>query len=78
VVTTVAAVDLGATSGRIMLGRIGHNELSLQPIARFPNIPVSDASGLHWDINALYESVLAGLTVALREEPTLASIDVDT
>lgn len=77
-VTTVAAVDLGATSGRVMLGRIGHNELSLQPIARFPNTPVSDASGLHWDIDGLYESVLAGLTVALREEPALASIGVDT
>ena len=77
-VTTVAAVDLGATSGRVMLGRIGHNELSLQPIARFPNVPVSDASGLHWNIDKLYENVLAGLTVALHEEPTLGSIGVDT
>jgi rhamnulokinase len=77
-VTTVAAVDLGATSGRVMLGRIGHNELSVQPIARFPNIPVSDASNLHWNIEGLYESVLAGLTVALREEPALDSIGVDT
>lgn len=77
-VTTVAAVDLGATSGRVMLGRIGHNELSLQPISRFPNTPANDASGLHWDIEGLYENVLAGLTVALREEPAIGSIGVDT
>jgi rhamnulokinase len=76
--TAVAAVDLGATSGRVMLGYVGHNELSLRPVARFPNGPVAAAEGLHWDIEALYESVLDGLTAALREEPDLASIGVDT
>ncbi len=75
---TVAAVDLGATSGRVMLGRVGHNELSLRPIARFPNGPVSTADGLHWDISGLYRHVVAGLTSALREEPGVLSIGVDS
>ncbi len=74
----VVAVDLGATSGRVMLGYVGHNELSLRPVARFPNGPVSAADGLHWDITGLYRHVLAGLASALREEPGVLSIGVDS
>ncbi|MBH0097599.1 rhamnulokinase [Salinibacterium sp. NSLL150] len=74
----VAAVDLGATSGRVMLGHVGHNELTVRPVARFPNGPVRRADGLHWDIDALYSSVLAGLAAAVREEPQLSSIGVDS
>ncbi|HOW00121.1 MAG TPA: rhamnulokinase family protein [Rhodoglobus sp.] len=75
---TVAAVDLGATSGRVMLGHVDHNELSVRPVARFPNGPVQRADGLHWDIDALYSHALAGLAAALREEPTLAGIGIDS
>ncbi|GAA1217618.1 rhamnulokinase family protein [Rhodoglobus aureus] len=74
----VAAIDLGATSGRVMLGHVGHNELSVRPVARFPNGPVRRDDGLHWDIDALYSSVLAGLAAAVREEPQLSSIGVDS
>ncbi|MGV8911391.1 MAG: rhamnulokinase [Rhodoglobus sp.] len=74
----VAAVDLGATSGRVMLGHVGHNELSVRPVARFPNGPVRREDGLHWDIDALYSSVIAGVTAAVREEPQLSSIGVDS
>ncbi|MCY7326217.1 MAG: rhamnulokinase [Microbacteriaceae bacterium] len=76
--TPVAAVDLGATSGRVMLGYVGHNELSIRPVARFPNTPVREAGGLHWNIPELYRSVLAGLAAAAREEPGLGSIGIDT
>ncbi|CAN5393717.1 rhamnulokinase family protein [soil metagenome] len=76
--TAVAAVDLGATSGRVMLGHVGHNELSLRPIARFPNGPVTLADGLHWDIDALYGHVRAGLAAAIREDSSVASIGVDS
>jgi rhamnulokinase len=76
--SAVAAVDLGATSGRVMLGYVGHNELSLRPVARFPNGPVTAADGLHWDISGLYSHVIAGLASALREEPGLLSIGVDS
>jgi len=74
----VAAVDLGATSGRVMLGHVGHNELSLRPVARFPNGAVQRADGLHWDIEALRGHVLAGLAAAVREEPSVSSVGVDS
>lgn len=74
----VAAVDLGATSGRVMLGHVGHNELSVRPVARFPNGPVERPDGLHWDIDALYEHVLSGLAAAVREEPSISSIGIDS
>jgi rhamnulokinase len=74
----VAAVDLGATSGRVMLGYVGPNELRLHQVLRFPNGPVQSPDGLHWDIDELYRSILAGLRAALREEPDIRSIGVDS
>jgi len=80
VTAAVAAVDLGATSGRVMLGYVGHNELRLVPVSRFPNGPVeSPGSGeLHWNISGLYEHALAGIAVAGRQEPGLVSAAVDS
>lgn len=81
-VAAVAAVDLGATSGRVMLGHVGPNELRLEQVARFPNNPVrvteGDGTGLHWNILELYRNVLAGLAAAAREEPRLCSVGVDS
>ncbi|MCS5735829.1 rhamnulokinase [Herbiconiux daphne] len=74
----VAAVDLGATSGRVMLGYVGHDELRLVPVARFPNNPVRVFDGLHWNILELYRNVLAGLASAVRDEPDIRSIAVDS
>jgi rhamnulokinase len=74
----VAAIDLGASSGRVMLGHVGPNELRLRPVARFPNTPVRTIDGLHWDILDLYRNVLAGLRAAVREEPGLRSAAVDS
>lgn len=74
----VAAVDLGATSGRVMLGFVGHNELALRPVARFPNGAITTTDGLHWNLSGLYDQVLNGLAAAIREEPELASIGVDS
>jgi rhamnulokinase len=74
----VAAVDLGATSGRVMLGRVGPNSLELQGVARFPNEPVRQNGELHWDISGLYSNVLRGLRTALDDEPELSSVGVDS
>jgi len=76
--TAVAAVDLGATSGRVILGAVSANELSIRPVARFPNTPVRTIDGLHWNILELYRSVVAGLGAAAREEPAIASIGIDS
>ena len=75
---TVAAIDLGATSGRVMLGHVDHNELSIRPIARFPNTPVRTIDGLHWNILELYRNVVAGLATLARSEPELSSVAVDS
>jgi rhamnulokinase len=74
----VSAVDLGATSGRVMLGYVGHNELSLRHVARFPNGPVETSGGLRWNVSELYRHVRAGLEAARREEPELRSIGIDS
>jgi len=74
---TVAAVDLGATSGRVMVGRAGAGELSLRQVARFPNGPVQRADGLHWDFEALYGHVVAGLREAGRTAE-IAGVGIDS
>ncbi|KQR46859.1 carbohydrate kinase [Frigoribacterium sp. Leaf164] len=84
----VAAVDLGATSGRVVVGRVDRDGVRLQHVARFANEPVAVPErepggvagrvGLHWDALGLWQSVTAGLTKALRDEPAVVSIGVDS
>ena len=74
----VAAVDLGASSGRVMIGRVAPNELELTEVHRFPNDPVRLPDGLHWDILRLYGDVLAGLREATRMADGLVSIGIDS
>ncbi|MCW2166143.1 rhamnulokinase [Microbacterium hydrothermale] len=77
-VRAVAAVDLGATSGRVMIGRVGDGVLELEQVARFPNGPVRRADGWHWDLEALWGHVRAGLAEALRREPSIESVGIDS
>ncbi|MGW4729393.1 rhamnulokinase [Streptomyces shenzhenensis] len=63
-VRAYAAVDLGASSGRVMVGRVGHDTLELREAHRFGNRPVRLPEGLRWDVLALYAGVLAGLRAA--------------
>jgi rhamnulokinase len=74
---TVAAVDLGASSGRVMAGRVGPNTLDLLEVHRFANGPVRIGPTLHWDVLGLYREVLHGLTVAARKHD-LAGIGIDS
>lgn len=77
-VRAVAAVDLGATSGRVMIGRIGEGRLDLELVSRFPNGPVEREDGLHWDFSALFAHVVDGLAEAVRREPAIESIGIDS
>ncbi|MFE6523174.1 rhamnulokinase family protein [Streptomyces sp. NPDC057794] len=63
-VRAYAAVDLGASSGRVMVGRAGPDSLELIEAHRFPNRPVRVPEGLRWDVLALYAGVLEGLGAA--------------
>ncbi|CAI9394298.1 Rhamnulokinase [Microbacterium sp. T2.11-28] len=79
---TVAAVDLGATSGRVIVGRVGPGTLETTTVARFPNEPVHTGDGLHWNLLGMYGAVLAGLrsAVAAHADPDdrVRSIGVDS
>ncbi|GAA4912493.1 rhamnulokinase [Streptomonospora salina] len=70
-----AAVDLGASSGRVVAGRIGPGELALTEVHRFPNRPLRLPSGLHWDIGGLYHGMLDGLRAAAPHAPRSVGID---
>ncbi|WP_081238146.1 rhamnulokinase [Streptomyces viridosporus] len=59
-----AAVDLGASSGRVMVGRVDPDSLELTEAHRFPNRPVRVPEGLRWDVLGLYAGVLDGLRAA--------------
>ncbi|MDR5700555.1 rhamnulokinase [Agromyces aerolatus] len=76
----VAAVDLGATSGRVIVGHVdgAAGTLALNHVARFPNGPVRLASGLHWDFTGLFRDLTRGLADAFRRTPDVASIGVDS
>lgn len=74
---TVAAVDLGASSGRVMVGRVGPNTLELQEAYRFANDPVALPDGLHWDVLRLHHEIIDGLRRAVRMAPSIGSVGVD-
>lgn len=74
----VAAVDLGASSGRVMVGRVGPDTLEVTEVRRFPNDPVRLPDGLHWDILRLYHEVLGGLREISRAGVDPASVGVDS
>src|SRR5688572_14474492 len=71
---SVAAVDLGAASGRVLGGRVGPDTLDLTEVARFANAPVRVAGTLHWDVLRLYRGILDGLRMA----GPVASVGVDS
>ena len=68
----VVAVDLGASSGRVMLGHAGADVLDLTEVHRFANRPVEVAGTLHWDVLALYAGAVDGIRAAARSVATLA------
>jgi len=59
-----AAVDLGATSGRVVAGRLVEGRVELEEARRFPNRPVRLPDGLHWDLPQLFAEALLGLRAA--------------
>ena len=84
------AVDLGATSGRTILGRIGthcqdgdqikidYNSVSLEEVTRFPNRLIQQGGHFYWDIFALYDEIIRGLKEVARSGKEITSIGIDT
>ena len=76
--TTMAAVDIGAQSGRVVVGRLDGGRLGIEEVHRFPNQPVTAAGRLHWDVLQLFEQVVEGIAAAGRFAGDLDSVGVDT
>lgn len=74
---TFAAVDLGAQSGRVALGRFDGRRIEVTETHRFPNQPVRAGGTLHWDVLRLYRESLDGLRAAARAA-RIDSVAVDS
>ena len=72
------AVDLGATSGRTILGTFIEGGLNLEEINRFPNHLIEVGGHFYWDIYALYRHVIEGLKLVAHRGESIASIGIDT
>ena len=72
------AFDLGAESGRAMLGQLSADRITLKELCRFPNEPVRSNGSLQWDILRLWLEMRRGLNLIDPNEGRLESIGVDT
>ena len=72
------AVDLGATSGRTIIGNISDGRFSLEEVTRFPNNLIEQGGHVYWDIYALYFEIIRGLKEVAQRGLTITSIGIDT
>jgi len=72
------AFDLGATSGRSILGTIENGRLQMKELTRFPNQILQIGDHFHWNIYSLFEHLKAGLVAAKNEGIEISSIGIDT
>ena len=72
------AIDMGASSGRHVLGRFDGERLALEEVYRFENGPTEVNDHLYWDLLGLWGHVRNGLRAAGAKETGIASVGVDT
>ncbi len=72
------AIDIGATSGRGILGVLDGGKLTTEEIARFPNRIIKEGGHWMWDMQALYEAVIAALKTVAERKIEIESIGIDT
>jgi rhamnulokinase len=72
------AIDLGATSGRTIIGTLGNGNLEQVELTRFPN-PIIETNGhYYWDIYALYNEIIKALKIVAQDKIEITSIGIDT
>src|SRR5688572_27045084 len=76
--TKILAFDLGAESGRGLVGSFDGERLGLDVVHRFANGGVATLGTLHWDVLRLFGEMLQGLRKAHAEQGPLASVGIDT
>ena len=78
----LGAIDLGASSGRVIAGVLSDSGLELHEVARFPNGPVAKGDRLYWDFDALFAAISTGLEklgdFAAERGKKVRSIGIDT
>lgn len=72
------AIDLGASSGRAMLGTIQNDQLELKEISRFPNPIIEVNDRLYWDLLYLYNQVIEALREIKSRSLHVTSLGIDT
>jgi rhamnulokinase len=72
------AVDLGATSGRTIIGTLNDGQISLDELTRFDNNLIETGGHVYWDIYALYNEIIKGLKLVARRGINIQSIGIDT
>jgi rhamnulokinase len=72
------ALDLGAESGRALVGTFDGSTLALEEAHRFPNVPVRLHDTLYWDFLRLFDEVQNGIRAACTPSGELASVGIDT
>ena len=72
------AIDIGATSGRAILGVLEDGKLVTEEIARFPNHIIRDGGHWMWDMSALYEAIISALKTVAERGMEIESVGIDT
>ncbi len=72
------AIDIGASSGRHIIGWREGDEIQTKEIYRFPNGVTKQNGHLVWDIDALFQSILEGIGEAFKQYPKIESLSIDT
>ena len=72
------AVDLGATSGRTIIGSLNEGRFGLEELTRFDNNLIQVGGHFYWDIYALYNEIVKGLKLVAKRGVEISSIGIDT
>ena len=72
------ACDLGAESGRVMLGTLNQSALTISEVRRYQNLPIKEKDSLQWNIPQLYQETLDGLRAVGTYEEAVESISCDS
>lgn len=72
------AIDLGASSGRGIVGSFDGQKLSIQEIHRFSNDPVILCGRMHWDVLRIFHEIKQAIRETVLDGDTIRSIGIDT
>ena len=72
------SIDIGASSGRMILSTIQNNHVDIIELYRFKNSPILHQGTLQWDFYSMMENIYEGLELSFKEHPEILSIGIDT